>query len=123
LILRTLAISEPPNKSLLQINAMSAALLHRIVICGVAMENRDRLLKRDPLRLVVVRKSLKTVAECLSDLDFADADRYMDTLIEELKMLRQRDASSLVWSQVTSVISDGPQSYGLERIGLWPESK
>ena len=87
------------------------------------MENRDRLLKRDPLRLVVVRKTLKTVAECLSDLDSADADRYLDTLIDELRMLRQRDASSMVWDQVTSAILDGPQSYGLQRIGLWSKSK
>jgi len=87
------------------------------------MENRDRLLQRDPLRLVVVRKSLKTVAECLSDLDTADADRYLDTLIEELRMLRQRDITSIAWGQVTSAIQDGPRSYGLERIGLWPESE
>lgn len=87
------------------------------------MENRDRLLQRDPLRLVVTRKSLKTVAECLSDLDSAEADRYLDTLIDELKMLRQRDASSMAWSQVTAAIQDGPRSYGLERIGLWPEGK
>ena len=87
------------------------------------MENRDRLLQRDPLRLVVIRKSLKTVAECLSDLDAADADRYLDTLIEELSMLRQRDITSMAWRQVASAIQDGPRSYGLERIGLWPESK
>lgn len=87
------------------------------------MENRDRLLQRDPLRLVVVRKSLKKVAECLSDLDSANADRCLDTLIDELRMLRQRDTSSMVWGQVTSAMQDGPQSYGLERIGLWPESK
>jgi hypothetical protein len=87
------------------------------------MENRDRLLQRDPLRLVVVRKSLKKVAECLSDLDSADADKYLDTLIDELRMLRQRDTSSMVCGQVTSAIQGGPQSYELERIGLWPESK
>lgn len=86
------------------------------------MENRDKSLRIDPLRLVVTRKSLKTVAECLSDLDSADADRYLDTLIEELKMLRQRDTSSMAWGQVTSAIKTGPLSYGLERIGLWPRS-
>jgi hypothetical protein len=84
------------------------------------MENRDNLLKRDPLRLVVTRKSLMTVAVCLSDLDSADADRYLDTLIIELQMLRQRDTSSMVWGQATSVL-DGPRSYGLERIDLWPK--
>jgi hypothetical protein len=87
------------------------------------MVNRDILLKRDPLRLAVVRKSLKAVAECLSDLDSADADRYLDTLIDELKMLRQRDVSSMAWGQVTATIQDGPLSYGLERIDFWPESK
>ena len=87
---------------------------------ATVMENRDRLLKRDPLRLAVTRKSLKAIAECLADLDSADADRYLDTLIDELKMLRQRDTSSMAWEQVTSAITDGPRSYGLERIGLWP---
>ena len=87
------------------------------------MENRDRLLKRDLLRLAVTRKSLKIVAECLSNLDSADADGYLDTLIDELKMLRQRDTSSMAWSQVTADIQDGSCSYGLERIGLWPQSK
>lgn len=90
---------------------------------GLLMENRDRLLQRDPLRLVVVRKSLKIVAACLSDLDSADADRYLDTLIDELKMLRERDASSMAWGQVTATIDDGPMSYCLDRIGLWPERK
>ncbi len=87
------------------------------------MENRDRLLQRDPLRLVSIRKSLKTVAMCLSDLDSADADRYLDTLIDELRMLRERDASSMAWSQVTAAIDDGPVSYCLDKIGLWPERK
>jgi len=94
-----------------------------LLFAGFAMENRDKSLKLDPLRLVVTRKSLKTVAECLSDLDAEDADRYLDTLIDELRMLRQRDTSSMAWSQVTAVIQDGPRIYGLERIGLWPESK
>jgi hypothetical protein len=85
------------------------------------MENRDRLLQRDPLRLVVVRKSLKTVAECLSDLDEDDADRYLETLIEELRRLRDRDVSSLAWGQVTSAIPSGPTSYGLERNNLLPK--
>lgn len=86
------------------------------------MENRDRLLKRDTLRLVVTRKSLMTVAECLSALESDEADAFLDTLLEELRMLRQRDVSSLAWGQATSNMN-GPQSYGLERIGLWPESK
>jgi hypothetical protein len=86
------------------------------------MENRDRLLKRDTLRLVVTRKSLGTVAECLSTLESDQADVFLDTLLEELRMLRQRDVSSLAWGQATSNMN-GPQSYGLERIGLWPESK
>lgn len=85
------------------------------------MENRDRLLKRDPLMLVTVTKSLKTVADYLSSLESAEADRYLDTLIEELRMLQQRDTSSMAWGQVTSAIEDGPCSYGLERIGLWPK--
>lgn len=87
------------------------------------MQNRDRLLQRDPLRLISTRKSLKIAAECLSNLDSADADRYLDTLIEELRMLRERDTSSMVWGQVTAAIQDGPCSYGLERIGLWPEDR
>ena len=103
---------------------MLAASLHRFVIYGsFVVENRDRLLQRDPLRLVATRKSLKVIAECLSDLDSADADHYLDTLVDELRMLRQRDFSSMAWGQVTSAIQDGPRSYGLERIGLWPESK
>jgi len=87
------------------------------------MGHRDSLLQRDPLRLAVTRKSLKAVAECLSDLDTADADRFLDTLIDELKLLRKRDTSSMAWGQVISAMIDGPQSYGLERIGLLPESK
>ena len=87
------------------------------------MENRDRLLKRDPLRLAVTRKSLKTVAECLADLDKADTHRFLDTLIDELTMLNCGDTSSMAWGQVTGAITDGPFSYGLERIGLWPERK
>lgn len=86
------------------------------------MENRDRLLRRDPLRLAVTRKSLKTVSECLSDLDAEDADRYLDTLIEELAMLRQKDCSSMAWGQVTKAINDGPRSYTLEQLGLWPHT-
>lgn len=86
------------------------------------MENRDRLLLRDPLRLVVTRRSLRTVSQCLCDLDKSDADRFLSTLIEELRMLQDGDTSSIVWEQVTSTMS-GPESYGLERIGLWPEPK
>jgi len=52
-------------------------------------------------------------------LGASGADRYLDTLIEELKMLRDRDASSMVWRQVTSAIQDGPMSYGLDQLGLW----
>lgn len=86
------------------------------------LEPRDRLLQRDPLRLAVTRKSLKSVAECLADLDSADADRFLGTLIEELQMLRSGDTSSMAWGHVTGAITDGPQSYGLERIGLWPSN-
>lgn len=91
------------------------------------MENRDRILKQNPLLLVATRKSLKVVAECLSDLDSPDADRYLDTLIEELQMLRQRDISSMAWGQVINVIIDESikdnaanvvMIYGLERNGF-----
>lgn len=80
---------------------------------------RDRLLQRDPLRLAVTRKSLKAVAECLADLDEKEAGKYLATLIEDLQMLRQKDTTSLAWRQAVSGL-DGPRSYGLKRIGLWP---
>jgi hypothetical protein len=81
------------------------------------MTPRDRLLKRDPLRLVTVRKTLKIVAECLSDLDASDADRYLGTLVEELEMLKQRETSSIAWQQATSLL-DHVKLYGLDRIGF-----
>lgn len=87
------------------------------------MKPRDRLLQRNPLRLVVTRKSLATVADCLSSLDTdTDADMYLATLIEELEMLKQRDTSSLAWRQATSTL-DGHRMYGLERIGMLPSGE
>ena len=84
------------------------------------MKPRDKLLQRDPLRLVVVRKTLKAVADCLSDLDKADAERYLATLSEEIEMLRSRDTSSIAWSQATSSL-DNVRLYGLQRIGMLAE--
>ena len=81
------------------------------------MEPRDRLLQRDPLRLVTVRKTLATVADCLSNLEQAEADRYLATLSEEIEMLRRRETKSLAWRQATSAIQDS-RRYGLERIGM-----
>jgi hypothetical protein len=86
------------------------------------MKPRDRLLQRDPLRLVTVRKTLKSVAECLSDLELADADRYLSTLAEEIEMLRHRDVSSIAWRQATSSLDD-VRLYGLERIGMLDASE
>ena len=83
------------------------------------MTNRDKLLILDPLRLAVVRKSLRAIAECISDLDNADVARYLPTLIEELQMLKSGDSSSMAWGQVAKSL-DGPRSYGLERVGLLP---
>jgi hypothetical protein len=84
------------------------------------LSNRDRRLKNDMLRLSVVRKSLRSVAECLSDLEAEDAARYLPTLIEELKMLKDGDTSSMAWGQVARGL-DGPRAYGLDRIGLFPD--
>jgi hypothetical protein len=81
------------------------------------MEPRDRLLQRDPLRLVTVRKTLRTVAECLSDLEQSEADKYLATLTEEIERLKRREIGSLAWRQATSAI-DGLRRYGLERIGM-----
>jgi hypothetical protein len=86
------------------------------------MTPRDRLLQREPLRLVVVRKVLKSIAACLSDLDAADADRCLVTIVEEIEMLKRRDASSIAWSQATSSL-DHVCLYGLDRIGLNPTYK
>ena len=85
------------------------------------LSNRDRLLKNDPLRLAVVRKSLRAMAECLSDLEAEDASRYLPTLMEELKMLSDGDTSSMAWGQVARGL-DGPRAYGLDRIGLFPDT-
>ena len=83
------------------------------------LSKRDQLLKNDILCLAVTRKSMRTVAACLSDLDAAEARRFLPTLMEELQMLIDGDTSSMVWRQVTSTL-DGPQGYGIERIGLLP---
>lgn len=85
------------------------------------MKPRDKLLKIDPLRLVVTRKTLKTVAECLSDLEQSDADRYLATLSEEIEMLRRRETDSIAWKQATSTL-DGVRLYGLSRIGMIAEA-
>lgn len=82
------------------------------------MERRDKLLKKDPLRLVTVRKTMKVVAQCLSDVD--SADEYLETLIEELKRLKERNLSSMVWGQVTENL-DYLVKYELNRIGFIPK--
>lgn len=85
------------------------------------MEARDRLLQRDPLRLVTTRKSLKTVASCLAEFETtAKARKFLDTLIEELTMLRQKDTSSMAWRQVTAGV-DGIKLYCLEQLDLLPK--
>jgi hypothetical protein len=81
------------------------------------MEPRDRLLQRDPLRLVTVRKTLRTVADCLSNLEKDEADKYLATLSEEIEMLKRCETKSLAWRQATSAIA-GSRRYGLERIGM-----
>jgi hypothetical protein len=51
---------------------------------------------------------------------YLDLDCHLLKVVEmELQMLIDGDTSSMVWHQVASTL-DGPQGYGLERVGLLP---
>ena len=68
----------------------------------------------------ITRATLTRLAPLLAMCEQADANESLAVLIAELESLRSGDATAEVWRQATADLS-GPESYGLERIGLWPD--
>ena len=78
-----------------------------------------RASKRRILAFAAVRGCLRQLSRALVGLEKDEAAEVLATLAGEVEALQRGDASAEVWRQVTADM-DGPQSYGLDRIGLWP---
>jgi hypothetical protein len=69
----------------------------------------------------ITRATLTRLAPLLATCERDEAAEVLATLVGELEALQRGDATAEVWRQATAEL-DGPESYGLERIGLWPET-
>jgi len=78
--------------------------------------------RRRLLSFTVTRGVLVHLAPVLAGLEHDESRDALTTIIAELSALRDGDTTADVWEQAVSGL-DGPQSYGLERIGLWPGTK
>ena len=78
-----------------------------------------RASKKRILAFAATRGVLSRLARTLAGLEKDEAAEVLATLVGELESLQQGDATAEIWQQATSDL-DGPQSYGLQRIGLWP---
>ena len=67
----------------------------------------------------ITRATLTRLAPLLATCERDEAAEVFATLIGELEALQRGDTTAEVWRQATAGV-DGPESYGLERIGLWP---
>ena len=81
------------------------------------MSNRNVLLKRDLLSFIALRRTLRDVADVLSNMEADEARAYLKWLQEDIEMLRKADLSSAAWKQACQTMS-GPSSYGLQRINF-----
>lgn len=79
-----------------------------------------RASKRRILAFAATRGTLRHLAGVLAGLELDEASEVLATLAGEIEALQRGDASAEIWRQATADLS-GPQSYGLERIGLWPQ--
>ena len=86
------------------------------------MSSRNVLLKRDLLSFIGVRRTLRDVADVLSNLEADEARKYLKWLQEDIEMLRNGDLSSAAWKQACGTMN-GPSSYGLQRLGFLPDLK
>lgn len=79
--------------------------------------------KHDIMTHVTVRKTLRTVAQCLVNFEGnTESHTYLTALREELDALIKKDISSPLWAQATQAL-EGPEAYALQRIGFLPEFK
>jgi hypothetical protein len=76
--------------------------------------------KRRILSWTATRGTLRHLAGLLAGLERDEASEVLATLAGEIESLQRGDATAEIWRQATADL-DGPQSYGLQRIGLWPE--
>lgn len=79
-----------------------------------------RASKRRILSWSAVRASLRHLSAILAGLERDEASEVLATLIGELEQIQRGDATAEIWRQAVADIS-GPESYGLQRIGLWPD--
>lgn len=86
------------------------------------MSNRNVLLKRDLLSFVALRRTLKDVAEVLSNMEADEARAFLKWLHEDIEMLQRGDLSSAAWIQAVQTLN-GPLAYGLQRINFLPDLK
>lgn len=75
--------------------------------------------RNDILIFVATRGVLKTLARFLSGMEASEAARFLDTITGEVNALKEKDVSGVAWRQATAEM-EGQESYGLERIGMWP---
>ena len=80
-----------------------------------------RASKRRILTWTITRATLTRLAPLLATCELDEAAEVLATLISELEALQHGDSTAEVWQQATADM-DGPEAYGLERIGLWPDS-
>lgn len=79
-----------------------------------------RASKRRIIAWTATRGTLGRLAGILCQLEKDEAAEVLATLVAELECLQHGDATAEVWRQATADL-DGPQVYGLQRIGLWPD--
>lgn len=79
-----------------------------------------RASKRRILAFSAVRGCLRQLAGSLAGMEQIDAAEVLATLVAEVEALQRGEASAEVWRQAVADMS-GPESYGLDRIGLWPK--
>lgn len=77
----------------------------------------------DILTQVAARNVLARVATCACRMEAHEFARFLSRLQSELQLLGVPGAEATeLWRQAVEGMS-GPDSYGLERIGLWPTPK
>lgn len=72
---------------------------------------------------VACRKTLMTVATMIGRIGGqSNASEFLASLSVEIERLRNGDATSNAWIQAANTV-DGPESYGIQQCGLWPETQ
>lgn len=82
-----------------------------------------RATKQNILSFATSRRVLGELARTIAGtgLEQNEAAELLAVLIGELEALQRGDASADVWRQATADFT-GIDSYGLDRVGLWPPS-